>query len=335
MPNADMVTVVIPNYNYKRFLKKRLNSVLNQTCRHMDILFLDDASDDGSVPYARRILEKSDIPYRIIQNSSNSGSVFKQWERGLELTRSEFIWFAEADDYCAPDFLEKVMAPLKEDRDVVLSYSDSAVVNERGRPAVPGFYKGIHGNVQSGKWESDYRRNGIEEIEDSLAVKNTIPNASAVVMKVSALKEAGGIASDMVLSGDWLTYIRLLGAGKIAYTARCLNTNRIHPQRVTAAEDKGSLYFQESAGIMKEVLSRYNITDETRRKYLWNLMDQAQRRNNGSVGSIMPALYQIFSESAVKDEYAHYLAAASQEKESSRKDLIIPRIYRRLRYVRV
>ena len=75
------VTVIIPNYNHAKFLPKRIESVLGQTYRDLEIIFLDDASTDNSLEIYERYA--GDTRLRAIFNASNSGSPFKQWQKGL------------------------------------------------------------------------------------------------------------------------------------------------------------------------------------------------------------------------------------------------------------
>ena len=172
-----MVSVIVPNYNYRRFLKKRLESITTQTYRDMEIIFLDDGSTDGSVEYARMILGKSDIPYRIEINEANTGSVFKQWQLGLSLSRGEWIWFAESDDACHPQFLETLLSHLSGNPKCVLGYTDSQTIDSKDRKIWPDFFKTIYSEIHPEKWKKDYINSGMEEIQHSLFVKNTIPNA--------------------------------------------------------------------------------------------------------------------------------------------------------------
>ena len=89
------VSVVIPNYNHARFLPKRVDSVLRQTFQDFDLILLDDCSTDDS----RSILSKyaDDPRVKIEFNEVNSGSSFKQWNKGVGLARGEYVWIAESD----------------------------------------------------------------------------------------------------------------------------------------------------------------------------------------------------------------------------------------------
>lgn len=94
-----LISVIIPNFNHAPYLKQRIDSVLNQTYDNLEIFLLDDCSKDNS----RKILlsyKNNPKVKEIIFNDKNSGSTFKQWEKGFELSHGEYIWIAESDDYC-------------------------------------------------------------------------------------------------------------------------------------------------------------------------------------------------------------------------------------------
>src|ERR1035441_3395500 len=82
---VPLVSIVVPNFNHRRFLPERFNSVFTQTYRNVEICFLDDASDDGSVEYVRGLASPFQISIDV--NKQNSGSPFRQWARWM------FSWF--------------------------------------------------------------------------------------------------------------------------------------------------------------------------------------------------------------------------------------------------
>ena len=93
-----LVTVIIPNYNHAKYLRQRIDTVLNQTYTSFEVIILDDCSTDNSKDI---ILSYKDNPHisNIVLNSENSGSTFKQWNKGFELAKGDYIWIAESDDY--------------------------------------------------------------------------------------------------------------------------------------------------------------------------------------------------------------------------------------------
>ena len=102
------VSVIIPNYNYARYLRERIDSVLAQREKDMEVLLLDDGSSDDSIAVMQEYAKK-DPRVQIIRNPQNSGSPFLQWEKGIALSSGEYIWIAEADDSAQPELLSTAL----------------------------------------------------------------------------------------------------------------------------------------------------------------------------------------------------------------------------------
>ncbi|WP_394758877.1 glycosyltransferase family 2 protein [Flavobacterium sp.] len=100
-----LVSIIIPNYNHKDFLKERLDSIFNQTFQDFEVLLFDDASTDGSLAILKHYENHPKVSHFIV-NKKNSGSPFKQWRKGLELAKAQYIWIAETDDFAETNFLE-------------------------------------------------------------------------------------------------------------------------------------------------------------------------------------------------------------------------------------
>lgn len=124
-------SVIIPNYNHAKFLKERIDSVLNQTFQDFELILLDDYSKDNS----REILgsyESDSHVTHILFNEINSGSTFRQWLKGFELSKGEYIWIAESDDFADLHFLEKANEILTQSANSIsLLYYPSNIVNEK------------------------------------------------------------------------------------------------------------------------------------------------------------------------------------------------------------
>lgn len=125
------ISVIVPNYNYARYIEERLASICNQSIPIFELIILDDASTDDSFQRISRWLSVTHTDARIIVNRTNSGNVFVQWRQGISLASGDYIWIAEADDLSDPDFLEAVLPPLISG-DAVLSYCESQQINSDG-----------------------------------------------------------------------------------------------------------------------------------------------------------------------------------------------------------
>ena len=131
--NPKKVSVIIPNYNYEKYIIERIDSVLMQTYPIYEIVILDDCSPDNSVKVINKKIEEikkehPEIKVQFIINEKNSGGcVFKQWKKGFDATTGDYIWIAEADDSAENDFVENLIKPF-DDPEVVLSYCESASI---------------------------------------------------------------------------------------------------------------------------------------------------------------------------------------------------------------
>ncbi|MFA5925321.1 MAG: glycosyltransferase [Parcubacteria group bacterium] len=257
------VSVVVPNYNYENFLEERLRSIVLQTYKPYEIIFLDDNSKDGSVELAKNFLSKIDIPHKIIKNESNVGC-FKQWARGVREAVGDLIWIAEADDSCEPDLLEE-LATKFEDPEMGLAYTQSRRIDEFGKKEetyLP-YLESIPG--AGSRWKKDYINSGADEISKYLIIKNTIVNASAVLMRKSLLVDLGeNIGEGLSQAGDWITYVRILSKSKIAFVAAPLNYHRHHSKTIVSrsgenTEAKAKQLIDETLYVQKFILSRFKV----------------------------------------------------------------------------
>ena len=176
------LSVVIPNYNYEKFLFERLYSILNQKIKIYEIIILDDCSSDNS----RKLIDdienklKDYISIKKIYNEKNSGSAFKQWQKGFSVAKGDYVWIAEADDYSDSNFLKEVLKPMINDKDIVISYSDTAFIDKLGYVFMRSIKKEID-IMNTGHWDRNFINDGKSEIHDYSYLNCTIANVSSVI----------------------------------------------------------------------------------------------------------------------------------------------------------
>lgn len=269
------VTVVIPNYNYAKYLKKRIKSILNQTYPISELIILDDASTDDStevIDHEMSEIKKTypNLKIQFVKNSKNSGKAIFQWQKAFQLATSDFIWIAETDDLSSRHFLAEVMRGF-EDPEVVISYANSAAIDGRGATIANDFANRSVDKTKSGHWKHDYINDGQDEIEKYFAINCTIPNVSAVVFrnnqKIPYHKYLEA-AAKFSQSGDWYFYLQILTHGKIAYKREALNFFRIHSDSTTAKSKKSLTHLEEIKTIHSEILKNYTISPNIRKAML-------------------------------------------------------------------
>lgn len=261
------VSVVVPNYNHRVYLEERLRSIARQTLPPYEVVVLDDASSDGSREWLSEHLNTILPKATLVVNAKNSGSVLKQWRKGVEIVKGDFIWIAESDDFSEPSFLAEVVGAF-ENSEVVLSYCQTRLVDEKRTPLRYN-YVDLMKDVSPTKWTKPYLMEGEEEISTALAVKNTIPNVSAVVFRRDALVQAFNTASlDLFtwrIAGDWLLYVTLLLTGKIAFTPQSLNVHRIRADGVSHSVD-AETHVEEILRVQRHIRKLLSLSAETIQK---------------------------------------------------------------------
>lgn len=111
-----LISVVIPVYNVKSYLRKCLNSVINQTYYNMDIIIIDDGSTDGSENICDDYAA-TDERIRCVhqENMGLSGAR----NRGIELSRGNFITFIDGDDFIEKDMIEDLVQSVRQGIDII------------------------------------------------------------------------------------------------------------------------------------------------------------------------------------------------------------------------
>ena len=245
---APLVSVIVPNYNHAPFLSERLKSITQQTYHNIEIIVLDDCSSDSS----REIIENfltQEPRAKAFFNEKNSGSTFKQWRKGIGLASGKYIWIAESDDVADSSFIKELVSRLESDSSLAFATSQLIMIDKNGSSlGTPDEW--LH-EFHSDRWKSDYTNNGIEEIRCFLSKKNTILNASGVIVRnFDGLTQL--IDDKMRLCADWLLWIRLLERGNISYVSRPLNYWRIDSGNARNSQ-KGVLELQESPKVFDEI----------------------------------------------------------------------------------
>lgn len=124
--NQPLVSVIIPTYNRIRTLPVSINSVLNQTYQNLEVIVMDDGSEDGTEEYVKSIADKR---VRYVKSKYNMGPSAAR-NRGAELARGEYIAFQDSDDEWLPDKLEKQMERMLSDQELSLVYCEFGLYRE-------------------------------------------------------------------------------------------------------------------------------------------------------------------------------------------------------------
>jgi glycosyltransferase involved in cell wall biosynthesis len=231
MPN---VSVIVPNYNHAPYLCQRIESILNQTYQDYELILLDDCSTDNSKDILLKYKNHQKVSHCIF-NEINSGSTFKQWDKGIGLAKGKYIWLAESDDWADSSFLEILVNQIESNPNVVVAFCQSFHIDKNGM-IVSKTFLSYEIMIEEGK----------SFIRHRMTTGNAIYNASMCLFKKSVYMDVSREQyGKMKYCGDWFLWSLLCEHGDVVELKKQLNYFRQHDKNVSAsAELNGLLIFE-------------------------------------------------------------------------------------------
>ena len=103
MNKKDKISIIVPIYNMEQYLKKCIDSIINQTYQNIEILLINDGSTDGSRTIIDNYVKRDN---RIKAFHIDNGGVSRARNIGIENSTGEWIAFVDADDFLSLDMYE-------------------------------------------------------------------------------------------------------------------------------------------------------------------------------------------------------------------------------------
>jgi glycosyltransferase involved in cell wall biosynthesis len=257
---APLVSVIVPNYNHEKFLAKRLDSILQQTYPNIELLILDDVSTDGSIGIIRDYETRHPKTVRATVNDRNSGNVFSQWQKGIDNTSGELIWICESDDFCEPDFLEKLV-PQFADPSVLLGFGRIQFADADGnyREGMDGYRE----NAEPGIWNRVQVRPARQWFDNGFGVSNVMANVGGCLLRRQKLPDSvWKEARSYTVLGDWFLYVMMANGGRIAYVPDAIAYFRQHGGNTSVRGFHRKAFYSEQERLLKLLRRRWGVSDD-------------------------------------------------------------------------
>ena len=113
------ISVIIPVYNVEKYLKRCLDSVINQTYKNLEIILIDDGSTDKSGNICDEYAAKDK---RIIVIHKENGGLSDARNKGLDICTGDYISFIDSDDWIENGFYEYVVNNVKDNDLLIFDY---------------------------------------------------------------------------------------------------------------------------------------------------------------------------------------------------------------------
>ncbi|HKU73548.1 MAG TPA: glycosyltransferase family A protein [Pyrinomonadaceae bacterium] len=227
MPKS--VSVVIPTYNYGRFIKEAISSVLDQTRSPAEIIVVDDGSTDETAA----VVAAFGKAVRYIRQD-NAG-VCAARNLGVSESTGELIAFLDADDTIEPSNLEKQGARFESDEQIGLVHCAMREFDDK-----------------TGETIRLHMQGGEDDVADNLLLWDgpLIVAPGAVIVSRKAFDRVGGFDTRMKVSEDWDFCYRVARLFKVGFVAEPLLNYRSHKAAAHLNLDnmeRGMLMFYEKA----------------------------------------------------------------------------------------
>ena len=114
----DLISIIVPIYNVEKYLNKCIESIVNQTYENIEIILIDDGSNDNSGIICDEYAKKDN---RIIVVHKENGGVSSARNKGLKIAKGEWISFVDADDWIEQTFCQTLLNKVtQEQADIAL-----------------------------------------------------------------------------------------------------------------------------------------------------------------------------------------------------------------------
>lgn len=259
------ISVVIPCYNYGRYLRGCVESALGQAGVTVSVVIVDDASSDET---ARVCAEFAGDPrVTVIRHAENRGMI-QTFNDGLAAVTDEYVTLVSADDLLAPGALARAVAVLQARPDVGLVYGFAPVFADQ--PPKP--------QRRSRPWMWTVWT-GEEWLEQVFRRGRNVMHSPEAVLRTSLIRQIGGYEPTMRHTSDLFMWLCAAARANVAYVDGC-----------------DQAYYRRHGSNMSTTLFRGSATDITQRHLTFELFVQRHERYRG----LYPKAASALSREALK-----------------------------------
>ena len=248
------VSIIMPTYNRADYLKKSIQSVLDQTFIDFEIIVMNNYSTDNTL---EAINSFNDSRIKVI-NFKNDGIIAKSRNQGIMQSVGKYVAFLDDDDLWCPDKLELQIKYLLEHPEFDLVYSNALIIDEHGTK------KGLLKDSKDAK---------TGQVFLDLLYDNFIP-VLTVLMKRKIIETSGlfNEAPSMRAAEDYEYWLRAALKFNFGYVDKALTLYRIHNESVSMAINRPLL--------TQKTLRSFMLYPEVPEKYSKNIAYNIERLNS-------------------------------------------------------
>jgi glycosyltransferase involved in cell wall biosynthesis len=220
MVRKQKVSLIMPMYNHEKYIKKAIETVVNQSYKNLELIVIDDGSTDSSAIIVKKFNDKR-IKY-VFQKNKGVKKLNQTINKGLNFADGELITMVTSDDYWPLDRLEK-QVDFFQNRRINMVFGNMTIIDENNqkirylKPSIPKNFNTINQREKVKKYFTN----------------NYIPQPTTLI-RTEALKKIGGyIQKNYMYAEDYPTQLNLMMNGDVFYIDHNLAFYRLHDNQMT------------------------------------------------------------------------------------------------------
>tara|TARA_A100001011_G_C14289605_1_gene835522 strand:+ start:749 stop:1615 length:867 start_codon:yes stop_codon:yes gene_type:complete len=232
-----LVSVLINCFNEQKYIKKSIQSIIDQTYKNWELIIWDDKSSDNTLKIVKSFQDKR---IKIFTNDKHLG-LGPSRIKAQEKISGEFVAILDADDFSEKDRLERQIKIFKMNKNVSIVCSWVKLIDENDRVIGKNTFTDNYFNLK-----------------ETLSYKNIIPHPS-VMYKTDSAKRSGWYNDSLEYAQDYDLSIKLLHKEEGHVIKDFLTSVRIRKNSMTLSKNLRELRIKEVIIILKKIRRMYNL----------------------------------------------------------------------------
>ena len=244
-----LITIIIPIYNVEQYLRRCVDSVLQQTYTKLEIILIDDGSPDNCGSICDKYVE-ADSRIKVIHKTN--GGLSSARNAGLDIMTGEYVMFIDSDDYIALDCVEYLVG-------LAERFSAQLAIGNYAETCSSQYTFG-----QNQLWQNQEALellSGKKAIERQFGGKTVQYVSSCVKLYARGLFEQLRFPEGLVHEDEGTTYKALYACEKVVVSQRIVYAYYYNPESITKLPKKKN--YQDLCSIFKEQIEFYKEHGET------------------------------------------------------------------------
>jgi glycosyltransferase involved in cell wall biosynthesis len=210
-----MVSIIVPTYNPCQYLAKTLSSIYVQDYKNIEVIVVDDCSDNGPLKYIRQLQELYKFKLHLL--SENSGGCARPLNEGIKISSGEYIGVCAQDDFHLPEKTSRQVKYMETHLNFFMLFSDAyCVVGDDNSKYI--------------KQKTPKRRSG-RIFDDILLQRFYVPALSALIRR-EVFDAVGGFDENLLIE-DWDMWLKIANRFEIGYLNIATACYRSHSENIS------------------------------------------------------------------------------------------------------